>query len=387
MKKTLLIVIIVLVVILALPAINFIRWAFQAKKPMDIIILDKTVPTLERINHRSLTYVLTSERFVKKSGGSYSYKKDYFGFFPLKPLKSKDYRLTNLKLPDIMDVVEKSDVLYYADTYGVYMNDWYRSINKSRKSRKLYGGLNNTDRLYLVEMQKRNKLCILEYNTFDYPTADLERYKTTSESLGIEFGGWTGKYFASLDTAAKGNEDFPIWMTAMFRKEYRKQWTFTKPGVVFVKGSEILVLEEGTHLKNATPFISTDSVYRQKYGLPEKVSFEGWFDVINPLKSKVVSTYNLETTTAGDTLLFENMLSATFPAVVTDTVNQRTYYFCGDFATNKVDFWTARIKGFGGLKGIHYSDRENDTRRFFWLYYKPLMNGLLTDYYNATKTK
>jgi hypothetical protein len=386
MKKTLFIVIIVLVVILALPAISFIRWAFQEKKPLGIIILDKTVPTLERINHKSLSYVLTSERFVKKSGGSYSYRKDYFGFFPLKPMKSKDYRLNNLKLPDVMDVVEKTDVLYYADTYGVFFNDWWTGINKSRKSRKLVGGLNNSDYLYLVEMQRRNRLCILEYNSFDYPTAPLEAYKT-KERMGIEFGGWTGKYFATLDTAAKGNEDFPIWMTQLFRKQYRKPWSFNKPGVVFLKGSDIIVLEEGTHLKNAVPIITTDSVYRQKYGLPEKVAFDGWFDVIDPLKSKVVSNYNLETTPAGDTLLFENMLAAKFPAVITDTVNQRNYYFCGDFAANKVDFWTARLKGFGGIKGINYSERENDPRRFFWLYYKPLINGLFTEYYNSTKER
>jgi hypothetical protein len=285
-----------------------------------------------------------------------------------------------------MDVVEKTDVLYYADTYGVYMNDWFRGINKSRKSRKLYGGLNNTDYLYLVEMQRRNRLCILEYNSFDYPTAPLEAYKT-KERMGIEFSGWTGKYFATLDTAAKGNDDFPIWMTQMYRKQYRKPWSFDKPGIVLLKGSEIVVLEEGVHLKNAAPIITTDSVYRQKYGLPEKVAFDGWFDVIDPLKSKVISTYNLETTAVGDTLLFEKMLSAQFPAVITDTVNQRNYYFCGDFAANKVDFWSARFKGFGGIKGINYTEKDSDPRRFFWLYYKPLINGIFTEYYNATKTK
>lgn len=386
MKKTLLIIIIVLVVILALPAFSFIRWAFQEKKPLGVIILDKTVPTLERINHKSLTYILTSERFVKKSGGSYSYSKDYFGFFPLKPLKSKDYRLNNLKLPEVMDVVEKTDVLYYADTYGVFFNDWWTGINKSRKSRKLVGGLNNSDYLYLVEMQRRNKLCILEYNSFDYPTAPLEAYKT-KERMGLEFGGWTGKYFATLDTAAKENEDFPIWMTQLFRKQYRKPWSFSKPGVVFLKGSDIIVLEEGIHLKSAAPIITTDSVYRKKYGLPEKVAFDGWFDVIDPLKSKVVASYNLETTSAGDTLLFENMLNSIFPAIITDTVNQRNYYFCGDFSANKVDFWTARFKGFGGIKGINYTEKENDPRRFFWLYYKPLINGIFTEYYNSTIDK
>jgi hypothetical protein len=386
MKKPLLIVIIILVVILALPVINLIRWTFQEKKPMDIIILDKTVPTLEREKHRSFTWILTNERFVKKNKRSYSYRKDYFGFFPTRPLREKGYNMVNLRLPDIIDVVEKSDALYYTDTYGIYMNDWFRSINKSRRTRKLYGGLNNTDYLYFFEMQKRNKLCILEYNSFDYPTADLERYKT-KQRLGIEFGGWTGKYFSSLDTTAKSNKDFPIWLTAMYRKEYRRPWAFTKPGVVFITDRDIIVLEEGTHLKSALPLISTDSVYRAMYGISENVGFEGWFDVIDPLKNKVISTFNLETTPAGDTLLNENFLSKQFPAVITDTLNQRTYYFSGDFATNKVPYWTVRFSGVDKLKGILYSDKPNDGRRFFWLYYKPLINGIFTDYYNSLKAK
>jgi hypothetical protein len=385
MKKPLLIAIVVLVVILALPFFSFVRWAFQEKKPMDIIILDKTVPTLERINHKSLVWILTNNRFVKKSGGSYSYRKDYYGFFPTRPLREKLWKTNNLRLPDIMDVVEKSDVLYYTDTYGVYMNEWYKSLSKSRRSRKLYGGLNNTEYLYLMEMQNRGKLCILEYNTFDYPTPDLERYKT-KERLGIDFIGWTGKYFSTLDTAAKGNEDFPIWMTAMYRKQYHQPWKFSKPGIVFLKGSSILVLEEGTHLKSALPIITTDSSYVKKFGIAEKVAFDGWFDVIEPLKSKVVASYNLDATAAGDTLLSDNFLSHTFPAVITDTAKQRTWYFCGDFAANRVNICSARLRGFEKLSGMLYSDKLQDTRRFFWLYYRPLVNGILTDYRNSVKT-
>ena len=386
MKKPLLIVVIVLVVILALPVINFVRWTFQAKKPLDIIILDKTVPTLERINHKSLTWVLTNERFVKPNKSSYSYTKDYYGFFPLRPLREKMYKPNNLRLPDIIKVVDKADALYYTDTYGVFFNDWYKGINKSRRSRKLYGGLNQVDFLYFFEMQKRNKLCILEYNTFDYPTPELERYKT-KERLGIEFEGWTGKYFSTLDTSAKVNEDFPIWMTAMYRKEYRKPWKFTKPGIVLLKGSEIIILEEGTQLKSAIPVITTDSLNAKKYHVASKVGFGGWFDIIDPKSDHVISTYNIETTALGDTVLSENSLSKNFPAVVTDTTNQRTWYFAGDFAANKIDYWTAKFKGFSGIKGISYSDSESDMRRFFWLYYRPLINTIFTDYYKATKSK
>src|SRR5674476_1533181 len=92
MKKTLLILVIILAVILALPVINLIRWSFQSKKPLDIIIVDKTVPTLEREKHKPFTWILTNERFVKKEKkSSYSYIKDYYGFTPKRPLREKQW--------------------------------------------------------------------------------------------------------------------------------------------------------------------------------------------------------------------------------------------------------------------------------------------------------
>ncbi|MBP7731285.1 MAG: hypothetical protein KA114_06590 [Bacteroidales bacterium] len=384
MKKPLIIVIIILGLILILPAINFFRWAFQEKKPINIIILDKTVPTLERINHKSLVWVLTNGRFVKSNGNSYSFRKDYYGFFPTRPLREKGWKQNNLRITEIMSIADSMDALYYTDTYGVFTNDWYRGISKSRRSRKLYGGLNNTDYLYLVEMQLRNKLCILEYNTFDYPTADLERYKT-KERLGIEFDGWTGKYFSSLDTAARENKDFPIWMTAMYRRQYFKPWTFTKPGIVLLNNQNIIVLEEGKQLKNSVPVIITDSVYSKKYGVAQRVGFEGWFDIIHPKENIIISKYKIETTSEGDSILADYNLLNEFPAVITDPNNQRTYYFCGDFTANKINFWTSRLNGLPGKKGIYYSNKENDPRRFFWLYYKPLVKGIFTNYYNEIK--
>ncbi|MCK7533125.1 MAG: hypothetical protein MZV63_19850 [Marinilabiliales bacterium] len=83
MKKPLLITIIILILVLALPLINFVRWSFQEKKPIDIVILDKTVPTLERLNHKSFTWILNNERFVKKDNNkSYSFKKIIMDFHP-----------------------------------------------------------------------------------------------------------------------------------------------------------------------------------------------------------------------------------------------------------------------------------------------------------------
>ncbi len=162
MKKTLLIVVIIVAVIIALPVINLIRWTFHSKKPMDIILVDKTVPTLDRDNHKSFDWILTNERFVKKGNkSSYSFRKDYYGFIPKRPLREKKWERNDYHLADVINLAEKNDAIYFADTYGVFFNDWYKGINKSRKSRILYGGLNNNDFLLIKEMKDRNKLIII----------------------------------------------------------------------------------------------------------------------------------------------------------------------------------------------------------------------------------
>ncbi|MCE5347463.1 MAG: hypothetical protein LLG13_14415 [Bacteroidales bacterium] len=384
MKKTLFIVGIILVLLLVLPVINLIRWTLQPKKAMNIVLVDKTVPTLEREKHKSFDWILTNERFVKKGkNSSYSYLKDYYGFIPKRPLRDKKWDKNEYRLTELISIAENNDAVYFTDTYGVFFNDWYRGINKSRKSRKIYGGLNNNDFLLIKEMKDRNKLIIMEYNAFDYPTAEFESVRT-QEKLGVSFTGWTGKYFHSLDSASV---DFPVWMTSIYRKQYNKPWTFTKPGIVILKEKDIIVLEEGTHLKIAMPHVVTDTEYCGKYGVAGSVAFDNWFDIINPLQNNVISKFRIETTTLGDTLLQKNTLDNEFPAVVQDPASQRVYYFSGDFANADIPMWTSRFKGITKLKGIFYSSKPDDTRRFFWLYYRPLINGIFSDYYASMNAK
>jgi hypothetical protein len=378
MKKPLLITIIVLAVLLILPAVSFLRWAFQEKKPVNVVILDKTVPTLDRLGHRSFVYIMTNDRFVKKGkGGSLSASKDYFGFVPLRPVREKQFRKRDFRLTELLDLAENNDALYYTDTYGVFFNDWYQGIKKARRSRKLYGGLNNNDYLLMSEMKKREKLVLVEYNTFDYPTADLERFKT-EELLGIASKKWMGQFYQSLDTVS--TQGVPDWMPALYRKQTQKPWTFSKPGVVLLNENNILVLEEGKHLTSPMPVITTASPFTEKYNLPQLVTFANSFDIIDPGKNTVVSYFKLNTTPEGDTLLTENDLTSVFPAVVQDPEKGRTFYFSGDFANNDVPFWTSRFMNMDKKASLLYSENENDGKRFFWLYYKPLITGIFSEY-------
>lgn len=381
MKKPLLITLIILAALLLIPTVSFIKWAFQEKKPVDVVILDKTVPTHDRLGHRSFVYILTSERYVKgEKGGSYSAAKDYYGFVPLRPVREKQFKKKDFRLTELIDLAEKSDAMYYTDTYGVFFNDWYQGIKKSRRSRKLYGGLNNNDYLLMAEMKKRDKLILLEYNTFDYPTAGLEKFKT-EELLGITSKGWMGQYYRSLDSVAQ--HGVPVWMPALYRKQYHEPWTFTRAGVVLLKENSIIVLEEGTHLTSALPEITTGSAAAERFGMVEKVTFANAFDIIDPGHNNVLSEFVLNTTAAGEALLEENDLKPVFPAVTQEPLQQHTYYFAGDFANNDIPFWTVRLRNVQkGARALLYSDNENDPKRFFWLYYKPLVASIFREYYS-----
>jgi hypothetical protein len=384
MKRPLLIITIILVVIFAFPVYSFVKWAFQEKKPMNILVLNKTVPTLSRDTHRSLFWILNNERFVdKEKKSSYSFRSDYYGFYPLKPLRERQKKIVDYRLAELIDLAESYDAVYFADTYGVFLSEWYRAQSRTRRTRKIYGGLNNNDQLLLTEMQKREKLIILEYNCFDYPTADLERYKV-EEMLGIKSSSWTAKYFHTLDTTK--HENFPIWMTAMYRKFNNSPWNFKGSGVVFVKNREIIVLEEGKHLTNAFPQIETSDENAAKYGIASNVPFSQWFEVIDPRETEIISNFKLHTTALGDSLLNMNYLSNVFPAVIVDKINQRNFYFAGDFATNDVQYYSSYLGDHTLLKKTFYSEHDaNDPNRFFWLYYRPLINSIFSGYYSSLK--
>lgn len=350
---------------------------------MNVILLDKTVHSLDREKHRALTWVMANDRIVKKENKrKYLLRKDYYGFYPLKPLRSKQFRRNDIRLINVIDIADNSDILYYADTYGVFFNDWYQGINRSRRSRKLYGGLNNTDYLMLVEMRKRNKLVILEHNSINFPTDAFERYRVETDHFHMKTSGWVGQYYSSLDSI-----DVPPWLVSMYSKKYRQSWGFTNPGIVFLKGeNDVVILEEGTHLNNAMPYITSDPALVEKYGLADRVPYLGPFDVIDQGESnKILSSFNFDVTEDGESVLDRFlMITPEIPAVIADTATGNTMYFCGDFATGKIAPWTASFGSLSIIKGLLYSkDDVNDPRRFFWLYYKPLLEGIFGDYYES----
>lgn len=380
-KKILIPAIIVGLIILVLLG-SWLSWFLKNEKPLNIYILDKTVPTLDRVEHKSFNWILNHNRYVKPDGDLYNINQDYYGFFPIHS-KSQEFDFRSVRIHEIEDIATEYDMLYYTDTYGVYYNEWYKRGTKDVKhTQKVYGGLNQNDYLLLKEMKDRKKLIITEFNLYNAPTNGLIREKVET-LFDLNWSGWTGKYFSSLDTTKVSR--FPLWIVNLYMEQNNNQWPFKEAGIVLVhKFGTIAVLELGTHLTGEIPVIVANQKAIEKFGVPEKAYYSQWFDITFAKNKKdVIANFNIQVNSKGDSILRKYNLKPVFPAVIEHDNDYKFYYFGGDFAENDIHNKTAFFEGYHNIASVISRDSYKNTDKFYWQFYVPMMTRILEEYYKT----
>lgn len=129
------------------------------------------------------------------------------------------------------------------------------------------------------------------------------------------------------------------------------------------------------------PHIISGEYGQKVLGLPEKIKYAFWFDVIQPNRAinTQVASFQMDVNQNGQALLKANGLSAVFPAVLMHKeTDYRFYYFSGDFCDNPVSLSSSYFKGIGAFKWLFY-DTSNPMERssFFWNFYRPMMTNIL----------
>lgn len=372
-----------ILLILLIPLWSWLAWRYQPGRVLNTLIIDKTVVNLQRNEHRSLNWVLTHDNYLRPDSNLYSIEEDYYGFFPLLPLEDKEFRIDDLDKftePQLDSIANMLDLFYYADGYGIYRNEWYLDTLETEHSPKIYGGMSEKE-LYLIEkMKQQQKLIITEFNTFASPTYRYLR-KRMEEMFGLQWSGWTGRYFHVLDKEV--NLELPNWVVNLYEKHYQRDWHFKKSGIVLVhEDTRIIILENETSLAIETPMIYTDLLGREKFGLPEKVHYPFWFDITyaGPCNS-VISRYKIHTNSHGDSLLKAFEVPGEFPAVIEHTNPYPFYYFAGDYADNPLKYNSTYFKGITYIDFMFYNENMNDRTKFFWKFYQPLVSKIIENYW------
>ena len=377
--KTVKTIVIILLILCLIPIASWLIWNIKPSKPINIMVLNKTVLGLERKEHRAIFWLLLNDKYVKDDNKVYRMEKDYYGFHPIKPLKSRKYEVKRIKLEEINDLVSKFDMAYYSDTYGVFFNEWFRRQSGQGKGTLIEGGLNNNDYLFIKGLHDQGKLLIAEYNFIAPPTIQLVR-KKAEELLGIKWTNWTGRYINELDPAK--SKDLPDWIVGIYKKRNDGEWPFTGAGIVLVNepAQQVAVLQADKHLENDVPEIQTTGYGQESYQLPENVHYPHRFDIMDEQSNEVIAEFKLHVNIEGKAVLDEFNLPSRFPAVLESNTGSPFLYLAGDYSDYPVRMWTAKLQGIRTFQKVFYTNKENSTSRFYWTYYVPLLSQVLTNY-------
>jgi hypothetical protein len=370
-----------LILILFLPLWMLLAWLFTPNTKLVGVIIDKTVLTQQGQEHLSLTWLLNHNRFTKTHQKSYNAANDYFGFFPLKDEKFRLKGLERFSAGQLQQLSNDADFVYVADTYGIYKNEWYSGKANTERSGMLYGGMSDNDVTLLANMKARHKLIITEFNSIASPTSAAVRGRF-EQTFGMHWTGWTARYFDSFDTLR--NKELPKWLTASYKREHNGKWPFRRSGIAFVNDNDrVAILEDTTHLADSMPHIISMGFGQKKLGLPAKIKYPFWFDVIAPNMSvnHVVSRFYITLNKAGREELKKYGIPETFPAVLMHrSADYQFYYFSGDFCDNPIGMTTSYFKGIQYFDWLFYnSDDPVERSSFFWNFYRPMMDGILND--------
>ncbi|MGN6566421.1 MAG: hypothetical protein ACTHJ0_00640 [Flavipsychrobacter sp.] len=381
MKKKIWITIVIL--LLLLPLWMWMAWLLTPKKKLVIAIIDKTVLTTAGQEHSSLTWILNNERYTKNKHDLYSVSHDYFGFFPKDNEKYRIKGLERFSSEQIRQLSNDADAVYITDAYGIYRNEWYAKAEVSERSGMIYGGLSQQDIDLMKEMKTKHKLVMAEFNTIGSSTNGNIRQQF-EQIFALHWTGWLARYFESLDTAI--NTEIPKWLINDYLRSGHK-WTFKNAGIAFVNDqNEAVVLELGKHLSQPIPKIVTND---NLYGLPQSLYYPFWFDVTvtDTTINKVVARFVLDLTDSGKRELTQHNIPITFPAVQLHQDDQYSFaYFSGDFSDNPIKFTSSYFKGIPFFSFPFYNHFDKTDRAgFFWKYYRPLVTGILHDYYKNIK--
>ncbi len=364
-------------VFLALIALYFVcRDKPIERYPLDlkVTVVDYTTPFATYKEHQGIIWMLNHLQ-VRAPGGYRAWRvgNDYIGYYP--HLRNSPVRLADHN-------IGQSDVLYLADTYGVYRDDLEGIEEKKAHmdySPLVFGGLSLADAQQVSRFVNRGRgTLIVEFNSICDPTEGPAR-EIIEELTELEWSGWVGRTFVSLYDP----NDVPAWLPREFARQY--------PGVELPKTPSLVLVDRSGHLKvfsaravlSIAPRIElTPAGVIDLAVMSAPVPYFYWFPLMRSTSKnvRVYARWRFPDREDINTFLRTERLDEA-PPVITRTMrgDSRIYHFGGDFAD--IDFDPGDPK-----KGT-FEQRRDDTpleegvssAPVFWHIYAPIMTRILTD--------
>ncbi|WP_409274069.1 hypothetical protein V1499_04305 [Neobacillus sp. SCS-31] len=354
------IVVLITAVFLAMLTAPFWLWQLKPSKELNVFIIDKTVPDKSYREHNGLVWILNNEKYRTDEGEAYSANTRYSGFKP-----GDNGKFSTIGLPENLN---RQDVLYLADQYGVYEEEFLGKNQLGKRSEMLYGGLQpeELDQIEKTLHTSEGMTFIAEFNTFG-SLATAEVRSRMSNLLNADWTGWIGRYFPDL-----ASKEVPVWA----KEKYVEQtggWTFSGPGFMFVNKEDYVVVAPEKELTGKGADFTFTKAGEKRFGRKLDATYQYWFDIIEARdSSEILASFSLPINPKARERLEGFGIPSVFPAVVSH-VNARftSYYFSGDFADEGEVPSIYQTRGFTEWKE-HFGTKDS----FYWKAYVPMMKNL-----------
>jgi hypothetical protein len=367
--------------VLLVAIVLLLPWACHVTRPkrdLAVVVVDKTVPFRNWREHRSLYWLLEHLRIERPEGSEYDPAIDYLGAVPGPepgdpPIRTRDLTAAEASV---------ADVLYFADTYGVYEGDLVSGSEMKTaldRTPKIYGGLELAEAEAAAGVPARGGTLIAEFNTFASPTGSAA-VDVMEATLGVRWTHWVGRYFPRLEET----DEVPPWLRENWEREWDADWEFEGPGYVLLyEDAHVEVLRVGEESGIRGLRIETGRPADPVVADATEVAYSFWFDIVEPRAgTDVLASYRWHLEDSGRERLRARGLPETFPAVCRRLApgGGVAYYFAGDFIDNPIPSTRMPFAGYTTFKrwfeALRVAPSESE---FYWRFYVPLMTRLLED--------
>lgn len=338
-------------------------WYLLPARSLDIMVLNKSVtqatagedPILSYRKHYGFYWMLEHLRYRKASDGkAYNFRTDYYGSVRDEKGAVHDASMSRLD--------RTPDLLYLSETYA------------AGQENPLAGGLCYEDIASASNAHIHGATLIAESDLFS--TTTEESIRKEAESLfGVNYTGWAGRYIVDM----KDLSDVPEWALGLHETQYGRQWNYKGDGILLVSEAGDLVILEGGDFNNSMLTISVSDEYKSEFKCRTQ-SFYNWFIIATTeFGSQTLAEFNLDLNESGKKKFSRISDKTTFPAVVrTQEGLSPTYFFSGDFSDYTGQKRFSRFLYASKFYQIFSYDRLGDTTSFYWDFYYPMMQTILS---------
>lgn len=392
--------------------ISALIWQLSPKIPLKLSLVDYTVPFDNYAEHSASVWAFNHLKVVPptitgpvKSRETWHRESSYSGPEPFRPYIHRRLHQT-LPLDQLKDRKSPFDIIYIADTYGVYREDFIHTFERNGQliqvsdesdpellkelfdqgevnvhmdySKLIFGGLSAEDLDVIEHHTQAGGDVFFEFNAFCDPTPVNVRERA-EKVAGLKWTGWSARFL--MDPTDK--DDTPHWLERAFIKQFPSRSLPNRPSLLLAHRDGRVYLVESDDPKDVLPTLHLKNKELERFEISNSPYYYFWFALMSPdLNSgiEVLAEIHLHAPEDNKSIYELLDLPERVPLLTERAVGQSHRFYLSidgsDIRENLGKYWYA---GLGLLNSVSPKNRgiHVNQRQVFWQFYLPMLNVIL----------